>query len=442
MTVTADRRSRADRPNPITAPEPAGNAAHTTVGPWLLTHFRRGAENAVRRIRQRRRAVASTAARLTGAAVASYVVAMVLLPGTSPVVAALTALLVVEVTLFDILTSGVQRVISVIAGVSLAVAFSAMVGLTWWSLGLLIAASIVVGQLLRLGPHLLEVPISAMLVLAVNGSEVVATSRIVETIIGALVGVGVNVLFPPRIRANKAAVAVGEFADEIAGLLRSSSAQMVGGVDTALADQWLNEARTLTRNVAQVDKALEQAERSRRLNPRALLHRDSGPSLRAGLDALEHSAVAVRSMFRTITDNVPDPALVTAGGSLVAVDDQAEVEEDVRYAFATVLSDLAFAVGAFGDLVRAEVDDAPEDEEGRTTAALQALDEARVRVIELRLAEHDDESIWALNNAVLEAVDRVIAELDVQEQARHRADQRAALAERSTLLRRLPHTGR
>ena len=271
----------------------------------------------LRRIRQRRRAIASTTLRLTGAAVAAYVVALVLLPGTVPVLAPLTALLVVEITLFDMLTSGMQRVISVMAGVILAVALSALVGLTWWSLGLLIAASIVIGQLLRLGVHALEVPISGMLVLAVNGSEVVAMSRIVETIIGALVGVGVNLLFPPRIRANKAATAVGDFADDIANLLRTAASEMRSGVDTTLADQWLDEARVLTRHVAKVDSALEQAERSRRLNPRALRHADSGPSLRAGLEALEHSAIAARSMFRTISDNVPDPALVTAGGSVI-----------------------------------------------------------------------------------------------------------------------------
>ena len=395
-------------------------------------------KSTLRRIRQRRRAIASTTLRLTGAAVAAYVVALVLLPGTVPVLAPLTALLVVEITLFDMLTSGMQRVISVMAGVILAVALSALVGLTWWSLGLLIAASIVIGQLLRLGVHALEVPISGMLVLAVNGSEVVAMSRIVETIIGALVGVGVNLLFPPRIRANKAATAVGDFADDIANLLRTAASEMRSGVDTTLADQWLDEARVLTRHVAKVDSALEQAERSRRLNPRALRHADSGPSLRAGLEALEHSAIAARSMFRTISDNVPDPALVTAGGSVIQVDQRPDVEEGVRFAFAAVLSDLATAVGAFGDLVRAEADDDADDEERRTAAALQALDEARAKVIELRLADADEESIWALNYAVLQAVDRVIAELDVQEQARHRAQGRAAVAERPALLRRRP----
>ena len=112
-------------------------------------------------------------------------------------IAALTALLVVEVTLFDIVTSGVQRVVSVVSGVLLAVGFSSLVGISWWSLGILVALSILVGQLLRLGPHLVEVPISAMLVLAVGGEETVASDRIIETLIGAAVGVAVNIVFPP-----------------------------------------------------------------------------------------------------------------------------------------------------------------------------------------------------------------------------------------------------
>ena len=124
---------------------------------------------------------------------------------TLPILAPLTALLVVEITLKDIVTSGVQRVASVTAGVLLAVAFSAVVGLSWWSLGALVAVSIMIGQLLRLGPHMLEVPISAMLVLAVGGAEAAATDRIMETLIGAAVGVAVNVIFPPAIRAGTAA---------------------------------------------------------------------------------------------------------------------------------------------------------------------------------------------------------------------------------------------
>ena len=171
------------------------------------------------RLRLRGRASLGRAVRLTGAAVAAFVVAQVLFPETVPILAPLTALLVVEITLKDIVTSGVQRVASVTAGVLLAVAFSSMVGLSWWSLGALIAVSIMLGQLLRLGPHMLEVPISAMLVLAVGGAEAAATDRIMETLIGAAVGVAVNVMFPPAIRADTAAEGVHRFATELSRLL-------------------------------------------------------------------------------------------------------------------------------------------------------------------------------------------------------------------------------
>ena len=158
------------------------------------------------RIRQRGRSAAFRAVRITGASVAAYLVAEALgLRQPPPLIAALTALLVVQATLSSTLINSVQRVFSVVAGVALAMLFVSLVGLTWWSLAALIAASILVGQLLALGPHLVEVPISAMLVLGVGyaaGAESVGGGRVVETIIGAAVGVLVNVLFPPPVQSR------------------------------------------------------------------------------------------------------------------------------------------------------------------------------------------------------------------------------------------------
>ena len=143
-------------------------------------------------------------------------------------VAALTALLVVQATAASTLSSGVQRVLAVLAGVAIAAGFAFVVGLTWWSLGILVAAAIVVGQLLRLGPNLIEVPISAMLVLGVGyrRGEAAALSRVVETLIGAAVGVLVNVLFPPAVRSRYAGQAVQRLAEEIAALLEEAAQGM------------------------------------------------------------------------------------------------------------------------------------------------------------------------------------------------------------------------
>ena len=185
----------------------------------------------MRRVRQRGRSAAYRAARMAGASVAAFLAAQALgLVDPPPLVAALTGLLVVQATAASTMVNSVQRVLSVVAGVVLAVGFVSVVGLTWWSLFLLVAASIVVGQLLRLGPHLVEVPISAMLVLGVGftaGAEAAALGRVVETLVGAAVGVVINVLFPPAVRTRYAGQAVQRLAEEVAALL-GEAAQGLG----------------------------------------------------------------------------------------------------------------------------------------------------------------------------------------------------------------------
>src|SRR5215207_7564028 len=199
----------------------AGNdAAVATTWRSFGRRLRGRFSTAALRIRRRWRSAAFRAARLAGAAVAAYLAAEGLgLVNPPPLVAALTALLVVQATASSTLFSGVERVFAVVLGVALAVGFSALVGLTWWSLAILVAASIVVGQLLRLGPNLIEVPISAMLVLGVGyaaGAEELGLSRVVETLIGAAVGVLVNVVFPPEVRSRYAGQAVQRLTEEIA----------------------------------------------------------------------------------------------------------------------------------------------------------------------------------------------------------------------------------
>src|SRR3569833_78596 len=116
---------------------------------------------AVARVRRGGRASLTWSLRVTGAATASYLAAVVLFPSTQPLLAPLTAMLVVQVTPISLLNSGRDRVISVVAGVGLAVGFSAVLPLAWWSLGLLIWVAITVGQYLRLRDNLIEVAISA-----------------------------------------------------------------------------------------------------------------------------------------------------------------------------------------------------------------------------------------------------------------------------------------
>jgi len=381
-------------------------------------------DDTVTRIRTRGRAAVFRALRLTGAAVASYVVASSFSPHTEPLLAPLTALLVVQVTLYSTLNSGIERVVSVMAGVLLAVLFAGVTGVTWWSLGILIAISIVLGQLLRLGPNALEVPISAMLVLGVGGGAAgsAAFSRVGETVVGAVVGVVVNLLWPPAVRSIDAGAAVEGFANRLADLLDEAAAHLAGGPSESQARDWLERARRLSREIARLDTVVESAEESRRLNVRAIGTPEVGPVLRDGLEALEHAAVAIRTMFRSVADAV---------AQLPAEGDAADYAADVRAAFALLLGDLGDAVRSFGRLVRAEVDEDPTIAEVEHATSLEALREARARVAELLLiGPRDDPEFWTLNVAVLATVERVLRELDVEEHVRLQERRRRAADER------------
>lgn len=402
---------------------------------------RRFAATAARRIRERGRTAAMRAARLTGAAVTAFVAAQAVgLRHPPPLIAALTALLVVQATLASTLTNGIQRVLSVVAGVSLAVLFVSVVGLTWWSLAALVGASIVVGQLLRLGPHLVEVPISAMLVLGVGysaGAESVGAGRVVETLIGAAVGVLVNVLFPPQVQSRYAGEAVQRLAEEIAALLERAAGRItIGDLSAEDTRSWLEDARRFNRHVPRVDRALSHAEESRRLNVRALAVPRSSRSLRGGLEALELCSVAVRSFFRSVDDWV-------AGGT---PEQDEQYAPRARRAWSELLGELGSAVRCFGTLLRAEVDRAAAEEAAELTATLERLHRARERWQDVLLADPREHlTLWELNGALVALVDRMLVEFDATRHAVLREERRRqaiALRRAAEAVERLRRTGR
>jgi Aromatic acid exporter family member 1 len=362
------------------------------------------------------------ALRLTSAAMLAYVVADVLLSGPPPVLAPLTALLVVQVTLFSTLTDGLRRVISVVAGVLLAVLVAEWVGFSFWSLAAAIGISILIGQLLRLGPHLLEVPISAMLVLSVGGGEAAAGDRIVQTLLGAAVGVGANLLFPPAVQARSAGARVEAFAQRMSGVLDGMADEIHQRVTVDQARRWLDEARQLTVELVRVDEAIVQAAESRRLNPRAVGTFDPSPELRSGIESLEHAATALRGLCRALVELIQEQESAPD-----------TYDPDVREAFAVLLRELADAIRAFGTLVRREAEGTLDPEGADIWMALESLREARARLTELLLVDpRHNPHLWELHGSLLLSAERVLRELDVEERAREREQRRRQeLAERT-----------
>ena len=392
--------------------------------------------------------------RLTATATFAYLLALLIPAGTSrPVLAPLTALLVLQASLYQTIRSAMRKVLSVTVGVLVAVFVAEFIGFSWWQLALVIGGALVIGRALRLGDDLLEVPISAMLIFSSVGTHAAATGRVVDTLMGAGAGLGGGLVFAGRPQVQPARSAVGHLAGEVAGLLDRMAADLAGTeradtepvlAETELADtelanigpegsgrgsadpadddltteagRWLVQARALRDEIERVDDTLREAADSARLNPRALvLPSGATPvtvttvALRGGLEALEHAALTLRGLARSVLDSAE-----------IATEASPVKDRETRVQLASVLAKLGEAIRTYGRLVQLT----PVGSESLESELAAELDEAHRLQDELAdllkpRAKAGRPSEWPLRGEILAHVDRLRTGLDVE--AIHRA---------------------
>jgi len=358
-------------------------------------------------VRRRAQPAAVYITRMTLTAVFAYLLALQLPGGsTRSVLAPLTALLVVQATLFHTIRSAVQRVIGVTTGVLAAVAVSAYVPFSWWVLGLLIAGTLALGLMLRLREDTLEVPVSAMLIFAVD-SHAAATSRITETLVGAAAGLAAGLLFAP-LRVQPAKDAIGDLSRQMADLLGQMADGLADEPDPRRAAEWLDRTRALRGEIERVDDALGQAEESVRLNPRRLRYPNPAAGLRDGVDTLERAATDLRVLARAVADS----ARLDSGDSPVK-------DPETRARLAAVIAELAASVRAYGQLIEADPEpfSAPsaQAEPALSVVLEDHLEEAQRqqdRLADLLAADPAERPDgWPLRGEILAHVDRLRNEL-------------------------------
>ena len=374
-------------------------------------------------VRHRAQPAAATITRLTTCAVFAYLLAL-LVPETSPpVLAPLTALLVLQVSIYQTLRSAVRRVASVVIGVLIALGLSVWIGFTWWSLGITIALGLAVGYALRLSDQILEVPISAMLILSV-GSRTEATARIVETLIGTAAGLAAGfVLTSPQVQP--AGEAIQELGRTMAGLLEQMAAGLSGGWAGDSARGWLGQARALGGEIRKVDDAIARAEESTRLSPRSPRLVASTIALRESLEILEHAAITVRALARWLADTTQ-----------LAGDDNAVNDPDVCRELADVLRELAAAVRTYGGLATELGTSGHEVQKSELERHLAAARDQQDQLRELLAARSaGGPAGWPLRGELISHVGRLRAELEAG-----KPDRRAHPRRRRSW--RPPHAGR
>ncbi|MGI8458439.1 MAG: FUSC family protein [Propionibacteriaceae bacterium] len=364
----------------------------------------------------RLRPFAVQTARLAAAAVLAYLVADAVSPGILDLTASLTALLVVQASTVGTLQMGLVRVGAVLTGVLVAVGISTWIGLSWWSLGAVIAASLLLAKVLRLGEQTLEAPISAMLILAVSASspELAAEVRVVNTVIGTMVGIGFSLVLPVSIPSARATTAVRRVARSQAALLDEVALTLADRApqpdEVAAWRAWLDD---IDADIGLAVESVQKVELSRRLNPRALTAAKVHPGLRAALDRLDHALSAERLL------------LALVGREVLAAGSGWDSSVELRRAFSVVVEDVSDALRCFGDLVSVEFGGGNVDRVDQLLErTLEIVRETRAVLTELVLLDVDPRSqpdLWMLQGSVLGAVEQVVAQLDLEQNERSRA---------------------
>ena len=251
------------------------------------------------------------------AVIASWLLCAALFSQQAPIFAAIAALLVVQPSVNQSLLKGLERSVGVILGVVIAYGIGFAFGTSSWVVLAAIVLALVVSWALKLGPGSAnQIPIIAMLVLSLGALQLgYAVDRILETVIGAVIGLAVNALIVPPVLLQPAHLAVARLAREIGVAMERLAASLSTDTPRAELEAMLVKARTLRGVRDTAIAAVASGAESLTLNPRRGRHRTLLEKDAELLDRLTILVTRVLGMTRAVRDNyqpslISDPAIV------------------------------------------------------------------------------------------------------------------------------------
>jgi uncharacterized membrane protein YgaE (UPF0421/DUF939 family) len=259
-------------------------------------------------LRAPRRAPFLQVAKSAVATIAAWLVAGWLIDGPPPVFAAIAALLVVQPSLNQSLGKAVERSVGVVIGVVIASLLGVAFGEATWVVLVAVAAALVVAWALRMTPGTAnQVAISAMLVLALAAATPnYALDRVLETLIGAVIGILVNLALVPPVSIAPARAAVDRLVDEIAASLERLAAALESPRTPAQLQELLLEARLMRPMRDAAETAIADGRESLTLNPRGRRYREELAELTARLDRFGPIVTQLIGMTRGVVDRYDD----------------------------------------------------------------------------------------------------------------------------------------
>lgn len=265
------------------------------------------------------------------ATLAAWLVASLLVHSALPVFAAIAGLLVVQPSVNQTVGKAIERSVGVTVGVLVAFVVGLVFGSGYWIVLAVIVVAIVVAWLLRLTPATaVQVPISAMLVLAIgSGDPQYSVDRIIETVIGAAIGILVNLFVVPPVLVRPARQKVDELLSEIANRLDAVADALSAPKSAAEMRELLLLARLMRPMLTAVDQAIADAEESLSLNPLRGRHLPALAEAKALRDRASALITQTLGVTRTLHDHY-DAELVSEPTMPAIVDEVRRSAHDLR----------------------------------------------------------------------------------------------------------------
>lgn len=246
------------------------------------------------------------------AASLSWFVAYDLMAAVSPAFAPFSAVLIMQVTIYQSLLQALRYLGAVAAGVCVQAVLGLLAGPDLLTFVLVAVIAMSIGRWRRLGSQGSQVATAAFFAFSTYAAATGNAQRLEElgqilllVLIGCAIGVLVNVTVAPPLRYRGAEEGIRTLAHSLCDLLSDiHPALREGDLDEERTRHWRERASTLGGIVTQARSALHTAQESGYYNPRRLLpghhtHHDFS-GYEELVDALERVTYQVASMTRTL----------------------------------------------------------------------------------------------------------------------------------------------
>lgn len=379
----------------------------TVDGPGQVIRDISGAVQRILDAAARRAAVGSFTARVLGVAAAQWTTAWLiavtalaasvawlgalLLHLSTPVPAAVGAVLTVALSVNRSLRTGLSLLLATAAALILAFVLYRTWGIHVWTVALLVAASLIIGRVVRLGREgALQIPATALFVYVLGDqlTNQVIVQRMLATMLGVAIGVAFSFVAHPERPDQRVTEDLSDASRKLGALLDEIGRCTSLGVTRREATEWLTRSRELAVEVESIGDALDELHLGGRFAVGS--ERSRGRALRQQYAVVLHTSQHVHDIAHGIFD-------ATTGGAVVKAE-----------ALGAMLSRTGAALEVHARTLPKSLDQvAPST---GLLRALDAVEEERARSV-ARLKSMDDTSALLLGGAIVSEVDRMVDRL-------------------------------